>query len=46
VNIGVGSVGQGAMAPWIFIHDTYIVDSGLKVLFFGLFFVAPLLEEA
>jgi len=26
--------------PWIFIHGTDIVDRGLIVLFFGLFFVA------
>jgi len=37
--MGVGSVGQGA--PWIFIHGTDIVDRGLIVLFFGLFYVAP-----
>jgi len=29
------------MAPWIFIDGTYIVDRGLIMLFFGLFFVAP-----
>jgi len=34
--MGVCSGGQ-----WIFIHGTDIVDRGLKVLFFGLFSVAP-----
>jgi len=35
--MGVGSWGQkGAVTPWIFIHGTNI-DSGLIVLFFGLF---------
>jgi len=34
--------GKGAMSslPWIFIHGTDIVDRGLNVLFFGIFFVA------
>jgi len=47
----VCSHGRGAGAPcppWIFIHGTDIVDSGLIVLFFRiflLFFVLPL-EEA
>jgi len=37
--MGVGSGGQeGHGPPWIFIHGTNIVDRGLKVLFFGLFF--------
>jgi len=34
-----------AVAPsWIFIHSTDIVDRGLIVLFFGLFFAFPHLE--
>jgi len=36
-------------AQWIFIHGTNIVERGLKVLFFGLFFhclLPPPLEEA
>jgi len=37
--MGVGS--RGPWSPWIFIHGANIVDGGLKVLFFGLFFVAP-----
>jgi len=42
VNMGVGSGGQGPyVPPYIFIHDTDIVDIGLKVQFFGLFSVAP-----
>jgi len=28
-------------SPWIFIHDTNIVDRGLIVLFFGIFSVGP-----
>jgi len=32
--------------PWIFVHCTNIVDKSLKVLFFGLLFRWPLLEEA
>jgi len=32
--------------PWIFIHGTDIVDRSLIVLFFGLFSVGSLLEEA
>jgi len=30
-------VGRGAVAPWIFIHGTDIVDRGIIVIFFGLF---------
>jgi len=51
--MGVNSGGQGAVAPWIFKHDTNIIDRGLKELFFGLFFylsvffsVPPSLVEA
>jgi len=45
--MGVGSGGQGSRAPpWIFKHSINIVDRGLKVLFFGLFSVGLLLEEA
>jgi len=36
LNMGVGSGGPWP-PPWVFIHDTYIVDRGLKVLFFGVF---------
>jgi len=37
--MGVGSGGQGGRAPpRIFKHGINIVDRGLKVLFFGLFF--------
>jgi len=40
--MGVGSGRQGGHgSPWIFIHGTYIVNRGLKVLFFGLFSIAP-----
>jgi len=40
--MGVGSGGQGGVAPpWIFKHGTYIVNKGLKVLFFGLFPLSP-----
>jgi len=48
IHIGVGSGGQGGRSsPWIFKHGTNIVNTGLKVLFFGPFFVAPLpLDEA
>jgi len=36
--MGVRSGGTGVCGlSWIFIHGTDIVDSGLKVLFFGLF---------
>jgi len=43
--MGVGS--GGPCTPWIFKHGTNIVNRGLKVLFFGLFSVAPSpLEEA
>jgi len=34
--MGVGSGGGSAVAPWIFIHGTDIVDRGLIVVFFGL----------
>jgi len=34
--------GRGAVSPWIFKHGTNTVNRGLKMLFFGLFFVAPL----
>jgi len=34
--MGVGRGGKGAVAPWIFIHDTDKVEGGLMVLFFGL----------
>jgi len=35
----VGRLRQGGHGPpWIFIHGTDVVDIGLKVLFFGLFF--------
>jgi len=41
--MGVGSGGQRAMAPWIFIHSTDKVEGGLMMLFFGLVFpIAPL----
>jgi len=45
--MGVGSGRQWVRAPppWIFIHDTDIVDRGLKVLFFGLFSVFPLCKR-
>jgi len=43
--MGVGSGGQGACPPWIFIHGTNIVDRDLKVLFFGLFTVVPYPEK-
>jgi len=38
--MSVGSWGQGGRVPppWIFKYGTNIVDKGLKVLFFGLFF--------
>jgi len=36
--MGVGSGGQ-CPPPWIFKHGTNIVDRGLKVLFFGLFWL-------
>jgi len=39
VSIGVGSGEQGGRG--IFKYGTNIVDRGLKVLFFGLFSVAP-----
>jgi len=29
---------QGAVTPWIFIHDTDKVEGGLMMLFFGLVF--------
>jgi len=32
-----GGQGWTVAPPWIFIHGTDIVDTGLKVLFFGLF---------
>jgi len=35
VVMGIGSGGQGAWPPGIFIHGTNTVDRGLKVLFFG-----------
>jgi len=35
--MGVSS--GGPWPPWIFKHGTNIVDRGLKVLFFGFFFV-------
>jgi len=40
--MSVGSGGQGAVPPWIFIHDTDELEGGLMVLFFGLvfFFIA------
>jgi len=53
VFMGVGSGGQGGVAPWIFKHGTNIVDRGLKVLFcyflaffaiFGLFSIDHRLE--
>jgi len=35
--------GRGAVAPWIFIHDTDKAEEDLMVLFFDLVFsVAPL----
>jgi len=37
MGVGSGGQGVGAVASWIFIHDTDILDRGLKVLFFGLF---------
>jgi len=40
--MAVGSGARGAVAsPWIFKHGKNVVDRGLKVLFFGLFSVAP-----
>jgi len=30
-TMGVGSGGQGAVAPWIFIHSTNIVDSDVNL---------------
>jgi len=40
-------VGKGPGPPWIFKHCTNIVNKGLKVLFFGLFFRChPSLEDA
>jgi len=37
--MGVGSGEQGGrVPPWIFIHGTNVVDKGLKVLFFGVFY--------
>jgi len=51
--MGISSRGAVAPPPWIFKHGTNIVDRGLTVLFFGLFFaifqsffVTPPLEEA
>jgi len=38
--MGVGSGGQW-LPSWIFIDGTNIIDRGLKVLFFGLFFRCP-----
>jgi len=38
--------GREGVATWIFIHGTNIVDRDLIVLLFGLFSVAPPLEEA
>jgi len=36
--MGIGSGGKRAWPPpWIFIHNTDIVDKGLIVLFFGVF---------
>jgi len=38
--MGVDSEGgRNPLDPWIFIHETDIVDRGLIVLFFGLFSV-------
>jgi len=45
--MGVGSGGQGTMAqPWIFIHGTNLVDKGLKVLFFGVFYFSVFFSVA
>jgi len=41
MSVGSGGQGGGAWPPWIFIHGSNIVDRGLIVLFFSLFFVAP-----
>jgi len=35
--MGVGSGGQAAVPPLIFIHGAYIADKGLIVLSFGVF---------
>jgi len=46
LNLHVGimeidSGGKEAVAPWILMHSTDIVDRGLIVLFFGFFFRRP-----
>jgi len=46
--MGVGSRGGGAggpCPPWIFIHGTDKVEEGFMVLFFGLVFPLPPLEN-